>query len=126
MVRTWAISAQATATAAVITVATARSRAAALSASRPALSAPSPVSSRPTTVMVVTARAVTVSTRASDLAGVSSAASSSQAWSARVGGGPRPSPAEGPGADEVVRAAATGARAGHGHLEGPRTRAPAQ
>ena len=63
MVRTWAASAQATARAAVITVAAARARATPRWASCPALRAPRPVSRTPMTVMVVMARAVTASIR---------------------------------------------------------------
>ena len=120
MVRTWAASAQATASAAVITVAVARARAGPGWPGSAAPSAPRPVSRTPTTVMVVMARAVTVSTRASDLAGVSSAASSAQAWSARAGRADR--------AGHRVRVPAQtrscgpppcGAGAGDGHLERP-------
>ena len=82
MVRTWAKSALATARVAVITAATARSRAAPRWANCPAPSAPRPVSRTPMTVMVVMARLVTASILASDAAGVSWAARSAQAWSA--------------------------------------------
>ena len=86
MVSTWAARAAVTASAAVITAAAASTRAGPGWAGRAVLAAPRPVSSTPTTVMVVMARAVTVSMRASDLAGASSAARSAQVWSARLGG----------------------------------------
>ena len=78
MVSTWAVRAAVTASAAVITAAAARARAGPGWAGRAVLAAPRPVSSTPTMVMVVTARAVTASMRASDLAGASSLARSAQ------------------------------------------------
>ena len=67
--------------------------------------------------MVVMARPVTVSIRARELAGVSWAARSAQAWSAGLGGGPGWSSGVGPGAGERVRPGAAGAGAGDDHLE---------
>ena len=86
MVRIWAASAQATASAAQATAAIVIHRAGPLTDGLVAPNTPSPPSSVPMMVTVRTTRSVAVSTRSSDLAGVSSPARFAQTRSSSVTG----------------------------------------